>query len=147
MKRLLLPKGRELTQFRHIYTDGSCLGNPGRGGWAFVDSSNYRVVSGGESRTTNNRMELTACIEALEWFNTTPIHIHTDSQYVYNGITKWVWGWIKRDWADVKNRDLWVRLHELNVKYRAEWTWVKAHAGREFNEIADMYARMEAESR
>jgi ribonuclease HI len=131
-----------------IYTDGACRGNPGPGGWAALLSSNGREkeLAGAEPATTNNRMELTAVIRALEALKR-PVHvrIYTDSEYVRRGITEWVASWKKRGWrtADrkpVKNQDLWERLDELVAGHRIEWFWVPGHAGVPGNERVDELA-------
>jgi ribonuclease HI len=128
-----------------IHTDGGCLGNPGVGGWAAVlEAGKYsREISGGEPATTNNRMELRAAIEALNLLNKPcAIEMHTDSQYVRNGITKWVAGWKKNGWKTaakqpVKNEDLWRALDEAASRHQVKWHWVKGHAGHADNERCD----------
>lgn len=140
-------------QHVEIHTDGSCLGNPGPGGWgAVLQLGDYvREFSGGEAETTNNRMEMTAAIRALEALKRPmPVRIHTDSTYVRNGITKWVvnWkrnGWQTKDKQPVKNVDLWQQLDVLVAQHNPEWIWVKGHAGNEGNERADRLARAAAE--
>ena len=131
-----------------IYTDGACRGNPGRGGWAALlrMGAHEREISGAEAHTTNNRMELTAVIRALEAL-TRPVQarIYTDSEYVRRGISEWVTGWKARGWrtADrkpVKNQDLWQRLDELRQGHEIEWRWVPAHAGVADNERVDRLA-------
>ena len=131
-----------------IYTDGACKGNPGPGGWgAFLRAGEHtKELFGGERLTTNNRMELTAPIEALSSL-TQPcnVAIYTDSQYLRNGIGTWIHGWKARGWktADhkpVKNVDLWQRLDALVQQHRVSWHWVKAHAGDPGNERADALA-------
>jgi len=134
-----------------MYTDGSCLGNPGPGGWAAVSENPPFEIFGNEQYTTNNRMELTAVIKGLEKVIGTSVDIYTDSTYVKNGITKWVHGWLKNDWktsngTDVKNKDLWLRLMHLSQKVQVQWHWVKAHAGNVLNERADQLARGQAEA-
>lgn len=137
-----------------IWTDGSCLGNPGPGGWAFIvtDGKNIAERSGGAPDTTNNRMELMAVISAL---NATKKHaeveIHTDSQYVKNGMQTWIKNWKSRGWktADkkpVKNQDLWMQLDELAERVKIHWIWVRGHDGEEFNERCDSLARASAEN-
>ncbi|MGO4665741.1 ribonuclease HI [Bosea sp. 2KB_26] len=132
-----------------IWTDGACSGNPGPGGWGAILSYNgkARELSGGEQMTTNNRMELMAAISALETL-TRPctVALHTDSQYLRQGITGWIHGWKKNGWktADrkpVKNEELWKRLDAALGRHKIEWKWVKGHAGDEMNERADVLAR------
>lgn len=132
-----------------IYTDGACAGNPGPGGWgAILMSGEHRKeLSGGEAATTNNRMELMAAIMALEALKR-PSHVdlHTDSEYLRNGITAWIHGWKKRDWktADrkpVKNVELWQRLDAARSRHEVVWHWVRGHAGDTENERADELAR------
>ncbi|HEX7418026.1 MAG TPA: ribonuclease HI [Steroidobacteraceae bacterium] len=131
-----------------IYTDGACRGNPGPGGWAAVLSvgRHLKEISGAEAATTNNRMELTAVIRALEGLKrTVRARVYTDSEYVRRGITEWLATWKQRAWrtADrkpVKNRDLWERLDELAAQHRIEWRWVPAHAGVPGNERCDELA-------
>ncbi|MFK8053120.1 MAG: ribonuclease HI [Woeseiaceae bacterium] len=131
-----------------IYTDGACRGNPGPGGWgaALQFGPKTRHLSGGELETTNNRMELTAAIEALAALKRPcVINLFTDSVYVRDGITKWLAGWKQRGWKTaakkpVKNQDLWIRLDELAAAHQIEWHWVKGHAGDPGNELADTLA-------
>lgn len=131
-----------------IYTDGACKGNPGPGGWgAWLSSSGHdKELWGGEPLTTNNRMELTAVIEALASLKRScRITLYTDSQYVRQGITEWIHNWKRRGWktADkqpVKNVDLWQRLDALAALHRIDWRWVKGHAGDPGNERADALA-------
>ncbi|WP_394004799.1 ribonuclease HI [Luteimonas sp. WGS1318] len=131
-----------------IYTDGACLGNPGPGGWGAL--LRYRDIerelSGGEPQTTNNRMELMAAIVALETL-TEPcrIDLHTDSQYVRQGITEWLRNWVRRGWKTasggaVKNQDLWQRLQLATERHTVEWHWVKGHSGHPENERVDALA-------
>ena len=135
-----------------IYTDGSCLKNPGNGGWAAIICSKdeMKKISGSEKDTTNNRMELLATINALKEVNSKDlIEIYTDSKYVKNGITDWIHNWIKNNWKtsnkeDVKNKDLWVQLHELSSNSKIKWNWVKAHAGNPLNEEVDLLAKKAA---
>lgn len=132
-----------------IYTDGACSGNPGPGGWGAVLRYNgvERELSGGESPTTNNRMELMAAIQALESLKRpVTVRLHTDSMYLRDGITKWLRGWKAKGWktADrkpVKNVDLWQRLEAATLPHRIEWHWVRGHAGHPENERADALAR------
>ena len=132
-----------------IHTDGACLGNPGPGGWAALlrYKGLEREVAGAEAHTTNNRMELMAAIMALETLNEPcQIVLHTDSQYVRQGITEWMPGWVRRQWKTaggdpVKNRDLWERLHAATQKHQIDWRWVKGHSGDPDNERVDTLAR------
>ena len=132
-----------------IYTDGACSGNPGPGGWGavLIAGGHERELSGGEPQTTNNRMEIMAAIAALEAL-TRPcsVDLHTDSQYVRQGITEWMRGWKARGWrtADnkpVKNEDLWKRLDLARGRHEVRWHWVKGHSGHPLNERADGLAR------
>ena len=135
-----------------IYTDGSCMSNPGNGGWAAIININGKIkkISGNEKNTTNNRMELMAPINALKNINSKdPIEIFTDSKYVKNGITEWINTWVLNNWKtskkeDVKNKDLWLELHKLNQSLSLKWNWVKAHAGDPLNEEVDMLAKKAA---
>ena len=132
-----------------IYTDGACSGNPGPGGWGvlLIYGEARRVLQGGESDTTNNRMELMAAIMALETLKRPcAIDLWTDSQYVRQGITEWLAGWKRNGWKTaakkpVKNDDLWKRLDEAQARHRVEWHWVKGHAGHAENEEVDGLAR------
>ena len=131
-----------------IYTDGACSGNPGRGGWGALiqENDDEKKLSGSELNTTNNRMELTAVIKALEHYNEAKeIEIFTDSKYVMQGITEWIKNWKSNHWKtsqkkDVKNKDLWVLLDTVSAKHDIKWSWVKGHAGDYGNEIADKLA-------
>ena len=136
------------------YTDGACSGNPGPGGWGALmlarDGDKIvkeRELKGGEALTTNNRMELMAAISALEALDRpTEITIVTDSNYVKNGITSWIFGWKKNGWKNsakkpVKNAELWQRLDAANARHQVTWEWVKGHAGHPENERADALAR------
>ena len=135
-----------------IYTDGSCLSNPGNGGWAAIININGEIkkISGNEKNTTNNRMELMAPINALKNINSKdPIEIFTDSKYVKNGITEWINTWVLNNWKtskkeNVKNKDLWLELHKLNQSLNVKWNWLKAHAGDPLNEEVDMLAKKAA---
>ena len=135
-----------------IYTDGSCISNPGNGGWAAIININGEIkkISGNEKNTTNNRMELMAPINALKNINSKdPIEIFTDSKYVKNGITEWINTWVLNNWKtskkeNVKNKDLWLELHKLNQSLNVKWNWVKAHAGDPLNEEVDMLAKKAA---
>ena len=137
-----------------IYTDGSCLENPGNGGWAAIinDDGKIEKISGSEKNTTNNRMELMAPIAALSKITKkNKVQIFTDSQYVKMGITNWIHNWIKNNWQtskkeDVKNKDLWLNLYELTQSHDVEWHWVKAHAGNTLNEEVDALAKDAAKS-
>ncbi|WP_415322959.1 ribonuclease HI [Candidatus Pelagibacter sp. Uisw_127] len=136
-----------------IYTDGSCLNNPGNGGWAAIININNEVekISGSVKDTTNNKMELMAPIKALQTIKEKqPIEIYTDSQYVRLGITDWVHKWIKNNWLTskkepVKNKELWIQLYDLNKSHEIKWIWVKAHAGNIINEEVDLLAKQAAE--
>lgn len=127
-----------------IYCDGACKGNPGPGGWGVYCKEKNVEIFGGSAETTNNKMELTAAIEALKLAEkeaAKDVIIYTDSNYVVNGITKWILGWKKNGWKSasgaVKNQELWQELDALNLKVRARFVWVKAHSGIEGNEKAD----------
>jgi ribonuclease HI len=135
-----------------IYTDGGCIGNPGPGGYAalIIVGNDEQVISGRDPATTNNRMEMTAAIRALE---SLPhgVHavVHSDSQYVVKGMTEWLQGWKKRGWKTgdkkpVLNQPLWERLEELASQRDVKWIWVKGHAGHEQNERVDGLANAEA---
>jgi ribonuclease HI len=131
-----------------IYTDGACRGNPGPGGWGALlrYRGRERHLKGADAATTNNRMELTAAIEALRALTRrSRVHLHTDSQYVKNGITEWLHNWKKRGWktagrAPVKNVDLWQQLDAACGAHEVSWYWVKGHAGHVDNEMADSLA-------
>ena len=150
-----------------VYTDGGCSGNPGPGGWGYVivegpcdhsgagtDPSCEHRRSGGERNTTNNRMELTAVIEALRdiadssrW-QQLPVTVYTDSQYVQKGITQWIAGWKRNGWrtaskAPVKNQDLWMLLDKTVSTLAVQWMWVKGHAGIYYNEVCDQLTQQE----
>ncbi len=135
-----------------IYTDGSCLRNPGDGGWAAIINidGETKEISGSERDTTNNRMELLAPINALKQMKQNEqIEIYTDSQYVKLGITDWINKWVLNNWKtskkeDVKNKDLWVELYNLNETLDVKWNWVKAHAGNTMNEKVDQLAKKAA---
>jgi len=133
-----------------IYTDGACSGNPGIGGWGAVILENNKedkFLNGGNDNTTNNRMELTAAIEALKYFkDKQTITIITDSKYVKDGIQSWIQNWKKNGWKTatkkpVKNKELWIELDQLISKHIISWEWVKGHAGNAHNEQADYLAR------
>ncbi|MFC6639442.1 ribonuclease HI [Sulfitobacter sp. JBTF-M27] len=138
----------------YAYTDGACSGNPGPGGWGVLMQAKTgdkvireRELKGGEAETTNNRMELLAAINALEALaRPSEITIVTDSNYVKNGITEWIFGWKKNGWKNaakkpVKNAELWQRLDEAAGRHKVTWEWVKGHAGHPENERADQLAR------
>ena len=137
-----------------IYTDGSCINNPGNGGWAAIinDDGKIKKISGSEKNTTNNKMELIAPIKALKIVDKNKkIQIFTDSKYVKLGITEWIHKWVKNNWQtskkeDVKNKDLWIQLHEITSSLNIEWKWVKAHAGDLLNEEVDFLAKKAAQS-
>jgi len=141
-----------MEQTIEIFTDGACKGNPGKGGWGalLVYGDHEKELFGGEAETTNNRMELTAVIRALESLKRPcKVRLHTDSQYVQKGISEWIAGWKRRGWrtADnkpVKNKDLWQELDVLAAKHEIEWLWVKGHAGHDGNERADDLANQGA---
>ena len=132
----------------YIYSDGACKGNPGPGGWGalLVTDGHRKEICGGEANTTNNRMEMTAVIRALESLKRpSTVEVHTDSQYVQKGISEWMAGWKRRNWrtADgkpVKNQDLWLQLDALSQLHRIEWKWVRGHNGHPENERADELA-------
>lgn len=136
-----------------IFTDGACLGNPGAGGWGVILRYNQveKEISGGEPDTTNNRMELTAVISALEALKETcNITLYTDSRYVMDGIEKWIFSWKQNGWktankkSAVKNVELWQKLDELQAKHQIRWVWVKGHDGHPENERCDALARQAA---
>jgi ribonuclease HI len=137
-----------------IYTDGSCLNNPGDGGWAaiIIDNEEILKISGGEKNTTNNKMELMAPINALKKINKNKkVEIYTDSKYVKLGITEWIHKWTKNNWQtskkqNVKNKELWIELYELTKSFEINWIWVKAHAGNTLNEKVDFLAKKAAQS-
>jgi ribonuclease HI len=133
-----------------VYTDGACSGNPGKGGWGVVILENNKdeiFLNGGDDNTTNNRMELTAAIEALKHYQKREdITLITDSKYVKDGIQSWIQNWKKNGWKTaakkpVKNKELWVELDDLITKHNINWEWVKGHAGNKHNEKADYLAR------
>ena len=139
----------------HIYTDGSCLGNPGPGGYGaiLIYGKHRKEISEGFTLTTNNRMELLATIEALKLL-TKPcqVELTTDSQYVKNGINQWIHNWRRNGWRTkdkkpVKNADLWKRLDEAVKKHKVNWHWVKGHSGHPENERCDELARSAAEAK
>ena len=136
------------------FTDGSCIGNPGPGGWAVLLrwQGEEKLFSGGEAHTTNNRMELQAVIEALKALKRDglKVEISTDSQYVMKAFTEgWLDNWLARGWktaskSEVKNKDLWIELLELSKKQQIQWVWVKGHSGHRENEIVDEEAQKQA---
>ena len=139
----------EATKTVDIHTDGACLGNPGPGGWGALlrCKGRERELSGGDPDTTNNRMELMGAIMALETLSEPcTVVLHTDSQYVRQGITLWMPNWVRRGWKTaggdpVKNRDLWERLELATRRHAIDWRWVKGHSGDPDNERVDMLAR------
>jgi ribonuclease HI len=132
-----------------IYTDGACSGNPGPGGWGaiLISGAHLKEINGGEAETTNNRMELTAAISALEALKgPSHVDIHTDSEYVQKGISLWIHSWKRKGWktasgSPVKNADLWQRLDAAQLPHEVKWHWVRGHAGHVANERADELAR------
>ncbi len=132
-----------------LITDGSCLGNPGPGGWAAIlrHGRHKKELSGSDPQTTNNRMEMTAVIEGLETLKQPcRIRVEIDSEYVKNGITKWIHGWKKRGWKTsakqpVKNKELWRKLDDAIARHEVEWKWVKGHADHDDNNRCDELAR------
>jgi ribonuclease HI len=147
--------GAETTlQLVEIWTDGGCKPNPGPGGWAAIlrYGKHERELLGGDPQTTNNRMELTAAAAALESLKRAcRVILHTDSEYVRNGITRWTTGWVRRNWRNasgdpVKNMDLWRRLLDAAAPHEIEWRWVRGHAGDAMNERADRLATLARET-
>ena len=136
-----------------IYTDGSCLNNPGNGGWAAIIDYDGEIlkISGSEKNTTNNKMELMAPIKALQKIKKNKeVEIYTDSKYVKLGITDWIHKWIKNNWKTskrepVKNKELWMQLYELTKSFKISWIWIKAHAGNTLNEEVDLLVKSAAE--
>lgn len=136
-----------------IYTDGTCKGNPGPGGWGavLIFEDDMKKICGGEKITTNNKMELSAAINALDNLSEScQIDLYTDSSYLKNGITSWLENWIKKNWKTasgkpVKNKELWDRLSHLTKKHTIKWYWVKGHSNNEYNEIADNLANQGCE--
>ena len=136
-----------------IYTDGSCIGNPGTGGWAavIINGKNEKVISGSKNNTTNNQMELLAAIKALSNFNKKKsLKIFTDSNYVKDGITKWIKNWEKNNWKTsakkpVKNQELWKKLNKLVKFHDVKWEWIKGHSTNIYNNLADELAKKAAE--
>ena len=136
-----------------IYTDGSCIGNPGAGGWAAIilDGKNEKIISGSKNNTTNNQMELFAAIKALSNFNKKKsFKIFTDSNYVKDGITKWIKNWNKNNWKTsakkpVKNQELWKKLDKLVKFHDVKWEWIKGHSTNIYNNLADELAKKAAE--
>ena len=137
-----------------IYTDGACRGNPGKGGWGvfLINDNSEKKLFGGEKNTTNNRMELTAAIKALENIKIESIiELYTDSKYVMDGINSWIESWKKNGWKTssrkpVKNSDLWIQLDNLNSFHQVRWFWVKGHSGDYGNEQADQLANQGIDS-
>lgn len=130
-----------------LYCDGSSLGNPGPGGWCSILEYNghEKVISGGEPHTTNNRMELLSVIEALKLLKEKcEVEIISDSQYVVSGINQWLDGWIKRNFKNVKNPEMWKEYINLSEGHKIKATWVKGHAGHQYNERCDKIAKSEA---
>ena len=135
-----------------VYTDGSCLENPGKGGWAaiIINDSGRIEIKGSKDNTTNNQMELTAPIMALKRIpQGSKVQIFTDSKYVKSGITQWIYNWKKNGWKtadkkEVKNKNLWTELDDLSNAFDIEWIWVKAHSTDELNNEVDLLARSSA---
>ncbi len=138
----------------NVYTDGGCSGNPGPGGWGFVilnDDVFVMEKSGGEKNTTNNKMEMTAVIEALNFIKSNDIkecNVFSDSQYVIKGITEWICSWKKKGWKNaagqaVKNKELWMEIDALSANISIKWNWVKGHAGIKWNERVDELTQLE----
>ena len=135
-----------------VYTDGSCLENPGKGGWAaiIINDSGRIEIKGSKENTTNNQMELTAPIMALKKIpQGSEVQIFTDSKYVKSGITEWIYNWKKNGWKtadkkEVKNKNLWIELDDLSNTFDIEWIWVKAHSTDELNNEVDLLARSSA---
>ena len=130
-----------------IFTDGSCSGNPGPGGWAAVVIHELiSILTGYETKTTNNRMELLATINVIKLIDPKiNINLYTDSNYVKSGITLWIYNWVRNNWKnsqkkEIANKDLWLQLYELNNMYKISWNWVKAHENNKYNNLADQYA-------
>ena len=136
----------------NIYTDGSCLGNPGKGGWAaiIIKDGKQTNIKGNKKKTTNNQMELLAPIEALKKIpKGSKVEIFTDSKYVKSGITEWIVNWKKNGWKtaskkDVSNKELWTELDLLNNEFEISWNWVKAHSTHKLNNEVDLLARIAA---
>ncbi|MGB5331761.1 MAG: ribonuclease HI [Woeseiaceae bacterium] len=139
-----------MTRTIEIYTDGACRGNPGPGGWGalLISGRHRKTLHGGDPETTNNRMELTAAIEALNVLKgKRKVILHTDSKYVMDGITEWMPNWKKRGWKTaakkpVKNKDLWQALDEAASRHKIDWRWVKGHSDHPENDAADALANL-----
>ena len=137
------------TDYIEIFTDGACKGNPGPGGWcAILRYKNHeKILSGFDKNTTNNRMELTAVIKALEIIKRKSyIKIYSDSQYLIKGMTEWLQNWIKNDWKnskkeEIQNKELWIKLYEFSKKHEIEWIWIKGHKKHLENEKCDEIAK------
>ena len=136
-----------------IYTDGSCIGNPGKGGWAaiIINNGKQKIISGSENYTTNNRMEIIAVIKALNTIKLKQATLITDSQYVKNGIEIWIhkWkdnGWMTAEKKPVKNKDLWTKLDKIQKTKKIKWEWVKGHSSDKLNNEVDRIAREQAVS-
>lgn len=139
-------------KYLEVFTDGSCIGNPGPGGYCTIIKYKYneKIFSNGYYLTTNNRMEIMSAITALEYINKKYfLVINTDSQYLKQGITNWIYYWKKNNWKTshnktVKNIDLWIRLYELMKHYKINWNWIKSHSGNLQNDRCDKFARIAA---
>jgi ribonuclease HI len=131
-----------------IFTDGSCLGNPGKGGWCAIlrYKGHQKILSGAEKNTTNNRMELLAVIKALEALKEEcEVELYSDSTYVLKGLSEWLEGWIERNFKKVKNVDLWKRYIEVSKPHKIHINWIKGHSGHKENELCDKIAKEEAQ--
>lgn len=146
---MVCAQGIDIVKHIEIFTDGACSGNPGPGGWGAIlrHGATQKEMSGGEAETTNNRMELLAAISALNALKSAcEVDLYTDSKYVMDGISKWIFGWKKNGWKTaakkpVKNAELWQALDQANQRHKVKWNWVKGHDGHPENERADELAR------
>lgn len=146
---MVCAQGIDIVKHIEIFTDGACSGNPGPGGWGAIlrHGETQKEMSGGEAETTNNRMELLGAISALNALKSScEVDLYTDSKYVMDGISKWIFGWKKNGWKTaakkpVKNAELWQALDQANQRHKVKWHWVKGHDGHAENERADELAR------